>query len=309
MQHADSRPIVVVHTNDQQMAAALVGAHSLKSRSRNPGLFDVRLLRLEETPYLWKRHKQTFTWWEGGPPTVWLRNNMLSFAPLRRMVPQLLGYRGRALVLDPDIFAVGDVYELLTRDMRGKAILCRPKQEWREGRQLISSAVMLLDCARLTEWQWDREMDDLFAGRASLGPLLSLWDVPAEKIGLLEEEWNHPDTLTEQTKLLHTTAPITQPWKTGLPADFNEYTRASGFWLDLWKRGTSRLLGEPDRTVRYRPHPDPRQEQLFFSLLRECLEQGGVTAAFLRKAMRRNWLRKDAFERIGAAGQARGASS
>ena len=79
------------------MVAALVCAHSLKSRSRTPDLFDVRLLRLEETPHLWKRHKQKFTWWDGGWPTLWLRNDMLAFAPLRRMVPQLLGYRGRAI--------------------------------------------------------------------------------------------------------------------------------------------------------------------------------------------------------------------
>ena len=33
--------------------------------------------------------------------------------------------KGRAAVIDPDIFAVGDVWELLSRDMGGKAILCR----------------------------------------------------------------------------------------------------------------------------------------------------------------------------------------
>jgi len=38
---------------------------------------------------------------------------------------------------------LGDVYELLTRDMNGKRILCCQKSEWRDGRQLYSSAVML----------------------------------------------------------------------------------------------------------------------------------------------------------------------
>ena len=46
------RPTVVIHTNDRQLAAALVSAHSLKSRSRTPDAFDVRILRLEETPFL-----------------------------------------------------------------------------------------------------------------------------------------------------------------------------------------------------------------------------------------------------------------
>ncbi len=232
---------------------------------------------------------------------------MLSFAPLRRMVPQLLGYRGRALVLDPDIFAVGDVYDLLSRDMEGKAILCCSRQQWREGRQLNSSAVMLLDCAQLTAWQWEREIDNLFAGRVRLGPLMSLLDVPPEKIGWLEPEWNHCDTLTENTRLIHYTEPLTQPWKTGLPADFNEFTPTDARWLQALKRAARRVRGAPDQTVCYRPHPDPRQEQYFFLLLRECLDQGAITSAFLRKAIRKNWLRKDAFERIEAAGRARGA--
>ena len=64
-----AKPTVVIHTNDQQMVAALVSAHSLKSRSRNPHLFEVRLLRLEETPHLYKRHNETFFWWEGAQPT------------------------------------------------------------------------------------------------------------------------------------------------------------------------------------------------------------------------------------------------
>ena len=36
-----------------------------------------------------------------------------------------MGYEGRALVIDPDIFAVADVWELLSRDMQGAAIMCR----------------------------------------------------------------------------------------------------------------------------------------------------------------------------------------
>ncbi len=170
-----TKPTVVIHTNDQQMVAALVSAHSLKSRSKSPHLFDVRLLRLEETPHLYKRHNQTFVWWDGDAPSVWRRHDLQSFAPLRRMVPALLGFQGRALVIDPDIFAIGDVYELLSRDMGGKAILCREKPEWREGRRLYSSAVMLLDCSKLTHWQWEREIDELFTGRLKLGPWLSCW--------------------------------------------------------------------------------------------------------------------------------------
>ena len=43
------------------------------------------------------------------------------------MPPELMGYEGRALVIDPDILAVADVWELLSRDMQGAAIMCRQR--------------------------------------------------------------------------------------------------------------------------------------------------------------------------------------
>jgi hypothetical protein len=289
-----NKPTVVIHTNDQQMVAALVSAHSLKSRSKSPHLFDVRFLRLEETPHLYKRNNQTFVLWDGDAPSVWRRSDSQSFAPLRRLVPALLGFQGRALVIDPDIFAIGDVYELLSRDMGGRAILCRERPERHEGRRWYYSSVMLLDCSKLTHWQWEREIDELFTGQRRLGPWLWLLDESPEQIGSIEEEWNHLDTLTEKTKLLHNTEVPTQPWKTGLRADYYQYAPHGLVWLKALKRLARRMVAQ-DRTVYYQPHPDPRQEQFFFALLRECVEQGSITAPFLRKAMRKNHLRKDAF--------------
>ena len=291
-----TKPTVVIHTNDQQMVAALVSAHSLKSRSKSPHLFDVRLLRLEETPHLYKRNNQTFVLWDGDAPSVWRRRDSQSFAPLRRLVPALLGFQGRALVIDPDVFAIGDVYELLARDMGGKAILCRERPERHDGRRWYYSSVMLLDCNKLTHWQWEREIDELFTGQRQLGPWLWLMDESPEQIGLIEEEWNHLDTLTKKTKLLHNTEVPTQPWKTGLPADFYQYAPKRPAWLRALKRVLRRMvLWRHDRTVLYQPHPDPHQEQLFFALLNECLEQGSITTQLLRKAMRKNYLRRDAF--------------
>jgi hypothetical protein len=298
---AGGKPTVVIHTNDAQLVPALVGAHSLRSRSKHPDLFDVRLLRLEDTPHLSRRDGERFVWWEGNRPTVFRRRNTQSFSALRRMVPALLGYEGRALVLDPDVFAIGDVWELLSRDMNGKPILCCQKPLARDGRRLYSSAVMLLDCAKLTHWQWEREIDDIFRGAVPFGPWLFLMDESPERIGLLEDEWNHCDRLTDRTKLLHNTEIPTQPWKTGLPADYHEHAPRWPPPLEGLRRAARRAIsGDTDGTLRYRPHPDPRQERLFFTLLRECVEAGHITRGDLRRAMRRNYLRKDALTLLDA---------
>ena len=109
--------------------------------------------------------------------------------------------------------------------------------------------------------------------------------------------WNDLDHLTPETKLLHNTRRKTQPWKTGLPIDFapkvKQKTPAPMRWGMRALRG---VFGETAFAGRFRRHEDPRQEQLFFGLLRECLEEGTVSEDFLREEMRRNHLRHDAFE-------------
>jgi hypothetical protein len=160
---------------------------------------------------------------------------------------------------------------------------------------------MLLDCSKLTHWRWERDIDDIFRGTAPLGPWLALLDESAERIGPLEDEWNHFDTLNEKTKLLHNTEIVTQPWKTGLPADFHEHAPRWPAPFEALRRGVHRIASRTKTPpVFYRPHPDPRQERVFFTLLKECLDDGTITRAELRRAVRRNHLRKDTVALLAA---------
>lgn len=294
-----AKPTVVIHTNDQQLVAAKVSAHSLKSRSRHGDRFDVRIFRLEEVPELTRHEGEKFLWWEGSRAVRWRQSGLQSFQLLRRMVPALLGYTGRALVLDPDVFAVEDVYQLLSRDMGGRAILCRERPHRRDGQTLYSSAVMLLDCAQLTRWDPKREIEGLFSGQLQMGPLLALLDVPPEDIGLFEREWNDLDTLTSRTKLVHTTNLATQPWRTGLPTDHRGQVCRLPQWL-AWSylQAAYVLSARRKRPLFPRRHPDPQQERLFLSLLDECLRTGEIKVEFLEDAVRKRHLRRDVFKRI-----------
>ena len=202
-------------------------------------------------------------------------------------------YRGRALITDPDIFAVGDVQDLLDRDMGGKAILCRTLEGDADRRSKFASSVMLLDCALLRHWHCERQFTELFDGDRDYKKWMWLELERRDSIGLFEAEWNDYDRLTPDTRFLHNTRRETQPWKTGLPVDFETGKEPRPFS----PKGLLRRF-RPDR---YRPHPDPKQEQYFFSLLRECLDAGLVTEQVLREEMRRDHLRHDALERIAQA--------
>lgn len=282
---------VFIHTNEKQLIGALVGAYAMRRNSRHPERFDVRLIEYKDYPFLAAREGHPFL--REGAVRIWRNDDLQSFTPLRFMPPALMGFAGRAVVTDPDVFAVGDVHQLLTRDMQDKAILCRA----RSGFKQFASSVMLLDCARLTHWRCEEQFEQLFAMQRDYMDWISLRCEDPASIGLFEPEWNDFDRLTPATRLLHTTRRRTQPWKTGLPADFTPSSRHRDRSLAGRLRGVvRRLKGKRWRRPVYEPHPDAAVENFFFQLLAECLDHGLVTEALLREHMARDHIRHDAFD-------------
>ncbi len=287
---------VFVHTNHKQWIGALVAQYSMKRNSLHPDKFDVRIIHHKDYPFFREMEGKPFL--RDGVERIWRNDDLQSFTPLRFMPPELMNYRGRAVVVDPDIFAVGDVWELLSRDMGGKAILCRPRSgpKWWLDR-CYASSVMLLDNAKLTHWNCERQFRAMFDFELDYMDWIGLRQEPKDSIGLFEPEWNDFDKLTPATKLLHNTRRLTQPWKTGLPIDWTPADRFRLFppigWL---MRARRRLLGDHALLGRYVRHPDRNQERFFFGLLKECLEKGIVTEDLLREEMAKNHIRHDALE-------------
>jgi hypothetical protein len=283
------RPVVFIHTNARQRLGALVSAHSFRRNARDPASFEVRLLEAETCPPLRAAEGSSFR--RAGHSRIWRMDDLQSFTPLRFAVPDAMGHRGVALVVDPDVFAVGDVGELFARDRQGKAIWCRARPGHNGAPDYLASSVMLLDCARLGHWRFETLMQEVFADRLDYVELIELRREPRDSIGLLEPVWNDFDRLTSETRLLHTTRRRTQPWKTGLPVDFTVRERGIGPIPAALVRPVLRLWTS---LARYRPHPDPRQEALFFALLAGCLDEGSVTAGEVAHGIRERHIRPDA---------------
>ena len=289
------KPTVFIQTNHKQIVGALVAEYSLRRNSKTPDAFDVRIMHTRDFPFLAEREGQEYL--RDGVLRQWHMEDLQSFTPTRFMPPQLTGYQGRAVVIDPDVFAVGDVCELLNRDMDGKAIMARPRSGYKEKKGVMATSVMLLDCARLTHWNVERDFAALFERTRDYAKWIGLLYEPRESIGILETTWNDLDKLTSATKMVHMTKRKTQPWKTGLPVDFMPPEKPSGFvvlgWINQFRR---RVFGDYAFLGSYVAHPDPNQERLFFGLLRECVEKGIVSEEMLREEMRQNHVRHDAFE-------------
>ena len=287
------KPCVFIHTNARQRLGALVARYALQRNSQRPDLFDVRILEAADYPFLAAHEGQPFK--RDGYQRIWRNDDLQSFTPLRFLPPEAMSYEGRALVIDPDVFAVADVLELLCRDMQGKSVLCRRRAGMKGRRGEYATSVMLLECARLTHWKCREQFGELFAFTRDYMDWISLKLEPPQSIGPLEKEWNDFDRLTPQTKMLHNTRRLTQPWKSGLPIEFTPEDGFRSALLYNWAVRIGKQIIGPNKLIgRYWQHPDRNQERFFFGLLRECLDNGTISENLVREEMARDHVRHDA---------------
>lgn len=145
-----------------------------------------------------------------------------AFSFARFMIPELAGYRGRAIYLDADMQVFGDILDLWERPFDGHHVMCtsqdKPPARWKgsdwfhPGPQM---SVMVLDCGAL-DWHIQEIVADLDAGRYSYADLLfRLCIVAPERLDpSLPTAWNHLEHFEAGiTRLLHYTVVPTQPWR------------------------------------------------------------------------------------------------
>jgi len=295
------KPTVFIHTNHKQKLGAIVSRYSLKKNSAHPDEFEVKFIEVKDYPCMLQREGQRYL--RDGDMRPWLNNDLQSFTPLRFAPPGLMKYQGRAVVIDPDVFAIGDIWDLLSRDMQDKAIMCRPKSGRKGRKGAYASSVMLLDCARLRHWRFEQDFAEMFEPvKRDYMDWISLKLEDPATIGLLESEWNDFDNLTENTRLLHNTKRKTQPWKSGLKIDYRPADTFQLFPPRHWLRRARRaLFGDYKFAGTYDRHPDPNQEKFFFGLVRDAMADGVITEDQLRDEMAQGHLRQDALKLVRAA--------
>jgi len=278
-----ARNTVFIQANARQMLGAKISAQSYRKASSRPDSFDVTIIDAADFPRLMQSGQSIL---RAGHVRDWDPDDLQSFTPLRFAPPSLMQFQGKAVVTDPDCFGVGDIAELFDRDMGGKAIMAVPRPGHNRRNDYIATSVMLLDCAKLRHWDFNRELDDLFAHRFDYIDWIELKREDPATIGFLEPEWNDFDRLTPKTRILHTTKRRTQPWKAGLPIDYT-----------LRERGPFDFLRRLKRR-RYEQHPDRNQEALVYSLLADLVDRGDVSKQELVAEMAANHVRHDSLDLV-----------
>lgn len=205
----------------------------------------------------------------------------LQFFTLSRFFPpSLMNYQGRALVIDPDIFALSSILPLFEMPMTHPIAACRKKDAW-------DSSVLVLENKELPHWQ----PTQLFEGLKNHTEDYTKWiTLQNEAVMELPRIYNNLDTLTDDTVLLHTTKRLTQPWRTGLPIDFTRATPPHLFGI-IPRIPLLKLRGKWPST--YQKHPDKKIEQQVLRLLQEAYQAGALTEEDITSALETNNLRRD----------------
>jgi lipopolysaccharide biosynthesis glycosyltransferase len=197
---------VFVGADRSQLLAVKVLAHSIKRHTSLP--VDVQPMvdlpvRTPQDPLNWQRTGFSFS---------------------RFCIPELAGYRGKALYLDADMLVFKDIASLWTLPFNDAKVIIQSelpeahqqthKKPGAPAQRIKQCAVMLLDCDRL-RWQIDQIIDGLDQGAYDYEKLL--YDLCILDESEIEYAvpfcWNSMEYYdSRETALIHYTDMATQPW-------------------------------------------------------------------------------------------------
>lgn len=274
---------VYIHTNNKQLFGALVSKYSFERIYSIDAPFNVEIINVDELKTFQNIFgKEIFM---NGHEVIYHGDDLQSFTLARFMAPQLSGYNGRSVVIDPDVFCCSAKFDEIFQMTYSKPIAA----VFSKGSPL--SSVMVLDNPRLTHWNVENILADLVSKSRDYRYYMNL-DFEKGNVDILPDVFNCLDRLGDDTVLLHNTNRLTQPWKTGLKVDFriNKMKPVLGV---VPREFIHTLLGKHKNV--YQDHPDKNQVEFFLYLVRGAVQDGAISVDFIADQIRVGYIRKDLF--------------
>lgn len=278
---------VFIHTNNKQRLGALIAKHAILSRLTDPSSITIQFINVDELP-VFKNFVGTDYLFSKTEHRTYKKDDLQSFTLARFMPPELMGYEGKAVVMDPDVFALCDIDELFSTNLNGNALAaCRKKDAW-------DTSVMLMDCSKLKHWNISATLKSLNNQTTNYRDVMTLRNEVVH-IQELSRVWNDLDEYTPTTRMIHMTGRLTQPWKTGLPIDFTRNKTKKIFGI-IPREPIYKLLGKIDS--HYQPHPNKAIENLFFGLVAQALQDGAITKNDIEYEISEKNIRSDFYQQL-----------
>ena len=283
---------IFIQANDKQYFGALLARYAIDRFQPDGERIPIQIINTDDLPTFQALHGKRY--WLNRRRRYEKREfslqDLQSFTLSRFMPPQLMQYQGRSLVIDPDVFALKDPRPIFDFDLKGASIAAVTN-----ARGKPASSVMFMDCSKLKHWKIERILENLFSGVIVYRELMAL---QGESVTALPDEWNHHDKLEPETRMLHCTAKLTQPWKTGLPIDFrlrDKRVRLLNTLPSSWAQWLRPVLRVP---LKFQPHPIKLIEQTVLGLVAAALQDGSISEATVVKHIEAGHVRSDLLTKV-----------
>jgi hypothetical protein len=139
--------------------------------------------------------------------------NSTEFSNYRFLIPEIVGYQGRAIYLDSDMVCLADIGSLFDTPLNGRDFLAKRAAYRNQGWGL---SVMLIDCER-SRFDLEVFFDEIDQKLYTYTDLHEMRPDFVSRhpyaIGELDPHWNVFDFHDANTKLIHYTNLYMQPWK------------------------------------------------------------------------------------------------
>ena len=276
---------IFIQSNPQQMTAAKVAEYSFKTK----GFQNIEILNLHENKFLKNNFGKKFK--RNGKIISFNPDDLQSFTLLRFYPPEICTTK-YCLIIDPDIFAVKNFDDFSIESQNEKKIFCTKKNN------IIRSEVMLIDCKDFSLWNFGEIINKLFSFKVDYKDLINLEFFDKSYIGLIDENFNSHDIITDKTILLHTTNRITQPWKVGLDIDFSNHLTL----YNLFKLYLKKIFGLSYQKKllekRYQKHPDNKVAEFVKKLFENAIKAKFITNEELNHSLNKRFISEEFFKSL-----------
>jgi len=271
---------ILIQTNEMQEIASKVSAASFRKFGIKED--DIFFLNFKKNDLIQSYVGQKYL--RNGKLKIF-KNDLQSFTLLRFLGPEFLNYKGKALIIDPDVFAIQDPSNIIKHLNNETAIACTFYNE------VPRSEVMLVNCNQIS-WNFKKILSDLFSLKLDYKDLMNLTFDKSLKIKELSKSYNSHDKINSDTILLHTTNRITQPWKEGLNIDFERHVSQKYKFKQYLRKIIGLKYNKKIFENTYQRHPEQKVIDKFRELFYFAKENNFIHEGEINISIKNNFLSK-----------------
>ena len=264
--------VLIQRNNRQKLASKIAAASFIK---QGVPVNDILFLEFEKNSLLNSQIGKKYL--RKGKIKIF-KNDLQSFTLMRFYGPEFVNYKGKILIIDPDVFAIKNPKNISNFLNFNSFLACtfinnQPRTE-----------VMLINAEKV-KWKFNEIIKKLFNLQVDYNDLMNLSFDKSLKISKLDLSYNSHDIITKDSILLHTTNRLTQPWKEGLDIDFERHNSKKSLYKQVLRKYLGFKYNKDMLTNKYQRHPNEEVIVKFTELYNYALRKNIINREEIQKSI------------------------